>query len=345
MEYKLLAVSSFNEVNIGDYIQALAASQFLPDRNGFVEREELKSYTGKPCKIIMNGWFMHNPEEWPPAPQISPLFIAFHINSLAQAQLLSRQSLDYLKMHEPIGCRDTATADMLVKEGIKAYFSGCLTLTLGYKYKAAQRDGNIYFVDPYFVTNWTITTTIKSAVYLFLHWKAINTIARKHPEQKTGLRKRFILANFYKQYVRVFTKSVLLNATYICQQNTDYRKKFATDEALLNEAERLVQLYAKATLVVTSRIHCALPCLGLNTPVIYTENSSQSEASRCRLGGLRELFNVMLWKDGKLQPEFPLNGKISSTDNIPVNKQKWMPLAENIKECIEKWIRQTSAKH
>ncbi len=340
MEYKLLAVGSPEEINIGDYIQALAASQFLPDKNGFVEREKLKSYTGKPCKIIMNGWFMHNPEEWPPAPQINPLFVAFHINSLAHHQLLSRESLEYLKAHEPIGCRDTATADMLLKEGINAYFSGCLTLTLGYKYKTTKKDGSIYFVDPYFVTKWTFATTVKSLVYLLFHWKAINTIAHKHPEPKRGLRKRLILTNFYRQYVRVFTKSVLLNANYICQQNAEYREKFKTDEDLLNEAERLVKLYAKASLVVTSRIHCALPCLGLCTPVIYTEDSCQSTASKCRLGGLRELFNVISWKDGTLHPEFPISGQISSSNNIPVNKQGWKPLAEGLKERIKMWIGQ-----
>ena len=40
MKYKLLAVSTEREVNIGDYIQALASAQFLPHIDGFIQREE-----------------------------------------------------------------------------------------------------------------------------------------------------------------------------------------------------------------------------------------------------------------------------------------------------------------
>lgn len=43
MKYKLLAVSSEDQVNIGDYIQALASAQFLPSMDGFIQREELKA--------------------------------------------------------------------------------------------------------------------------------------------------------------------------------------------------------------------------------------------------------------------------------------------------------------
>lgn len=67
MKYKILAVSTVNEINIGDYIQALASSQFLPRVDGFIQREELKDYDGEECKMIMNGWYMHNPKQWPPS--------------------------------------------------------------------------------------------------------------------------------------------------------------------------------------------------------------------------------------------------------------------------------------
>ena len=64
MKYKLLAVSvdTGEHVNIGDYIQALAAAQFLPEVDGFVQRERLKEYDGEACKVIMNGWYMHHTE-------------------------------------------------------------------------------------------------------------------------------------------------------------------------------------------------------------------------------------------------------------------------------------------
>ena len=65
MKYKLLGISTEEQVNIGDYIQALASSQFLPRIDGFIQREQLKDYDEEECKIIMNGWYIHHPEQWP----------------------------------------------------------------------------------------------------------------------------------------------------------------------------------------------------------------------------------------------------------------------------------------
>ena len=89
-----------------------------------------------------------------------------------------------------------------------------------------------------------------------------------------------------------------------------------------------MEKYAKARLVVTSRIHCALPCLGLETPVIFTELANQSEASLCRFGGLRDLFNVIVWKNGKLQSDFNIVNKITEVSDVPLNKELWKPLAQ-----------------
>ena len=144
MKYKLLAVSKFpniSGVNIGDYVQALASSQFLPHIDGFIDRDEdLKDYAGEPCKVIMNGWYMHLPQNWPPSDLIDPLFVAFHLNSGVKEVLLSSQSIAYLKSHQPIGCRDLNTLYLLSKNGVDAYFSGCMTLTLGEKYHSEEKE-------------------------------------------------------------------------------------------------------------------------------------------------------------------------------------------------------------
>lgn len=322
MKYKLLAVSTEREVNIGDYIQALASAQFLPHIDGFIQREELKEYNGEECKIIMNGWYMHHAQHWPPSDKISPLYVAVHFNSLVKNKLFSEESLSYLKRYEPIGCRDFYTRDLLNSYGINAYFSGCMTLTLGYKYKNEKRENKCYFVDPYFVTKWNLPNLIRNFVYLIFHWRSISIIAKKHPETKKGLRKKMILTTFFREYSKVFSKDTLLEAEYICQQSTYYKDKFNNDFDRLYEAERLIKKYAKAKLVVTSRIHCALPCLGLETPVIYTEDTNQSEASACRLGGLKELFTTIKWDKNHLINEFHIKERIS-IENPPQNKATW----------------------
>lgn len=337
MKYKLLSVSTKNEVNIGDYIQALASAQFLPSIDGFIQREELKNYDGEECKVIMNGWYMHDPTQWPPSYKIRPLYVAVHFNSLAKDILLSQESVEYLKKFSPIGCRDTYTRDLLINEGLEAYFSGCMTLTLGYKYKSSEKDNKCYFVDPYFITHWNFHNILYNFIYLIFHWKAISIIARKYPEAKKGLRKKMIITTFYKEYRKFFTEETLLNAEYICQQNYTYKENFRKDIDRLQEAERLIKKYAKARLVVTSRIHCALPCLGLETPVIYTENGNQSESSLCRMGGLRELFTILRWEGNKLKPEFDYKDKICINNTIP-NKSLWKSYAHQLINKCKQFI-------
>ena len=61
-------------------------------------------------------------------PHLQPLFVSFHCSRPAS---LTPQVIDYLRAHEPIGCRDWSTVDLLLSAGVKAFFSGCLTTTLG----------------------------------------------------------------------------------------------------------------------------------------------------------------------------------------------------------------------
>lgn len=341
MKYKLIGVHLMNihegkkdETNIGDYIQSLASAQFCPSIDGFINREELKSYDGEECKMIMNGWYMFNVDEWPPSSKIIPLFVALHFNTLAKEKLLSEESINYLKQHEPIGCRDKNTEKMLREHGVNAYFSGCMTLTLGRKYHSDIKDGKYYFVDPYFVTHWNIKNVIRNAFYLLFHWRPINKIAKKFPGSKKGLRKRMILTTFYREYSKLFSKKILVNAQYINHQNEYYAYAFPTDEQRLAEAERLVKNYAKAKLVVTSRIHCALPCLGLETPVIYTYDEQQSEASSCRMDGIVQLFNCVRWDKDRLRYDELSNSYIDENTQLK-NKETWRPLAVALtKRCI-----------
>jgi len=143
VKYGLL---TYRTENIGDEIQSIAARQFLPRVDVYVERDSLnKVVSDEKIKLIMNGWFTHKPENWPPSPDIEPLFISFHITPSAAHQLTSPQSIKYFKQHEPIGCRDYYTVNLLKKKGVDAYFSGCLTLTLQNTIK--KRSNEILLVD------------------------------------------------------------------------------------------------------------------------------------------------------------------------------------------------------
>lgn len=329
-------MSSQSRINIGDYVQALAASQFLPSINGFVEREKISEYKEEECAVILNGWYMHNPIQWAPSDKIHPLCISMHINKLAEEVMLKGKRLDYFKQHEPIGCRDYYTVNILKAKGIRAYFSGCMTLTLGETYRnVGKKRKGIYFVDPGYT--WALNSELpKLLLKSLLAIRTINSLYRKNRRYCHPLRHWCNMMKFYSIYSVSFDKKVLLSAMYI--SHDEYNNGY-TNEELLRYAESLVKKYAEAEMVVTSRIHCALPCTSLETPVIYVDNQELNNVIRCRLDGLLQLFNVITYKKCHLDTsnlDVDHTKKLSPT-NMPPLKSNWKQVAKELVETCHKW--------
>lgn len=332
MKYKLLAVSTVPVINIGDFVQALASSQFYHQIDGFIEREQLKEYDGEEAKVIMNAYYMHDGFHWPPSDKIKPLFVSTHINSLVRKNFALPESIDYLKKHEPIGCRDNDTKTFLESHDVDAYFSGCMTLTLGCKYKWNGERSGVYFVDP----KVTFRNRIEKTYYYILSYVINNIVGhigkKYYKTNKLTANERSIIAKYYIKYQKLFSKETIMNAEYISHES-EYYNTFKTNQELLSEAERLIKMYSKAALVITSRIHCALPCLGMETPVLLINNGEQAEYSVCRLKGLRNLFHVLNWSNSGISATFPCQGKIDMV-NHPINKNDWKSLSDElIKKC------------
>lgn len=343
MKYFLLSVSKnvkLKSVNIGDYVQALASSQYCPRVDGFLDRDEdLKKYNGEEVKMIMNGWYMHNPKNWPPSPKIHPLFVAFHLNLLAKKELTSSESISYLKAHEPIGCRDYDTMNILKSYGVDAYFSGCMTLTLGKTFRSENKDGSVYIVDPKIKARVSYVNYLLALLYTLFHYSAIRKLLRKKfLYWQYGKCRLIYVVNFFKQYSKVFDKKVLLNATYLTQESPYYQDAFKDDFERLDEAKRLIKGYARASLVITSRIHCALPCLGMGTPVFFTELDDDSEISQCRLKGLKDLLNVIKCRDGEVEPQFDFKFPLNKA-NCPQNKADLQNLIEDLDKKCEDFMK------
>ena len=129
--------------NLGDDVQTIAQMQYIPKhaQTIVVNREQLHKETRKSI-VIMNGWFMHNAKNWPPNPAIHPIFISFHIE---KKEMVDKKIIPYYKKYQPIGCRDEHTMVLLQKNGVQAYLSGCLTLTL--KNPFNTRTNTILIVD------------------------------------------------------------------------------------------------------------------------------------------------------------------------------------------------------
>lgn len=340
MKYKVLSVNTQGiAINIGDYIQALASKQFLPAFDGFINREALNVYYDEPTKIIMNGWYMHKPENWPPTSCIIPLFVAFHVNKTTNNKMFTEKGIAYLKNHEPIGCRDYYTLENLRSLDIRAYFSGCMTLTLGEKYHSSKKDNKCYFVDPVIGISWNIFRLLKNIPSYLFHKKDIDYLASKFNFDYGGIKKKCVIVSFYKEYLKFFTRQTIMSAEYIHHESFKYNEEYKTDMDLLLEAERLIKKYARAKLVVTSRIHCALPCVGLETPVVFIDNKNQSKDSSCRLDGLRELFNVLTWNNNHLNSDIKITRRFDIF-NVPQNKDSWRTIADNLKRSVFDFVKE-----
>jgi hypothetical protein len=222
MKFALLNYS--RTYNIGDEIQSLAAKQFLPQVDCVVERDRLSEFEpSEQTRVILNGWFMHNPEHFGVHGSVDPLIVSFHaspspgLDGLSEgfSGLLSLPGMsNALAQFAPIGARDLYTLELLQGLGIETYFSGCLTLTLNPR-QVSRGDAIVLSDLAPAAASWVHAATDRDILLI------------KHSP-----------------------------------------KIAVSSERSFERAEKVLDAYAAASLVVTSRLHVALPCLALETPVI-----------------------------------------------------------------------------
>ena len=358
--------------NIGDYIQKIAITQYLNNTIYYIDREDLYKFEStKEIKTIINGVYLWNPNHWPPSDNINPLFISIHIFPFAEEKLFTNANIEYWKKYAPIGCRDLGTLEMFKKHNIPAYFSACATLTLGDKYIFKGIRHGIYFVDPYIplplfkdgasLKKINITEIPSTFTFYLNNRKVIKLLAKKdffslygpnwgHSHYR-GLKlmfmKHYHAMQFYKLYSQKFSKELLLNAQYITHMYRLKQERKENDQDLCNVAENLIKTYAHAKMVITSRIHAALPCLGIETPVIFILNSDMESDSfkfnsPGRFGGIIDFFRIMridnyhiTSKDEVLSQfnKIGINTSFKNKDNYKLYSKS---LKEKIKEFISK---------
>lgn len=320
--------------NIGDYIQSIAARQFIGKPDCYIERERLKDYNGDEVKLIMNGWYMHHPENWPPSDKIEPLFVALHINKLAEKEMTSSESIEYFKKYQPIGCRDFHTVRLLEAHGVKAYFSGCLTLTLGKTYRHNQtEEGKIYITDLGVRLKKNTAFKLKCLLTIISKYNLLKNIQQRMLQ--CGVHQEFkSIVAFYVTFCNVISDDVMLKAYYRAQEIKD---NFESQDAKFKYADELLKEYASAKMVITTRIHCALPCLAMNTPVVFVTNSMIGEVNNCRLDGLKELFHTISIKEDGITCNVPGISKITSSSTFK-NKDDYKLLASKLAAKCEKFV-------
>ena len=171
----------------------------------------------------------------------------------AKDSVVSKKNFKYFQKHEPIGCRDFTTLRLFKDLGIKSYFSGCATLTIKSPIKESERGDEIIIVD---LLRANYTNDYR------------NTI------------KDNIIPEKWRSKVSYFSHFI----DDLPQKSIEERMKL-TEELLLR--------YAKAKFVVTSLIHCALPCIAMGTPVLFIDFGFNKETSkRDRFEGIIDVMNI-----------------------------------------------------
>lgn len=104
-------------------------------------------YPNRRVWCILHGWY----HQWsfgfgtpfPPPETLRVFVLSFHLHDYHS---LDRYTCEFLRQHQPIGCRDWSTTDWLLNAGVDAFFSGCLTSTLSFA-SGAQPSHDLLYVD------------------------------------------------------------------------------------------------------------------------------------------------------------------------------------------------------
>ena len=305
-------LGSLNTYNIGDYIQTLAVIKLIGHGYKVLDRERLDSYKDKPRKVIVNGWFMENPLNFPLSNSLTPLFISFHINPSVSNKFLNKNTVKYLLKHQPIGCRDTYTQSLLEKHNIKTFFSSCVTLTFNkkdfmnssYKKNTALIIGAFDRLKPNVEINKGIYKMLISLIktpYKFLNYQIKKMIFNQ------WLKKQNVHLNFAHQVVR---------------------KKISSHAEGIKLAEEVLVKIANSDYIITSRIHSALPAVAMGKKVIFINEGLANINHSSRLSGLQSFFKSIKLKDIRM-----LN-----FDSITIDVTH-KGYSKNIEEIINDFIR------
>ena len=271
---KIGVLGYIGSCNIGDYIQTKAVIDIIyPTNYKVLDRESLHTFDDIEIKTIINGWFMENPKNWPPNAKISPLFISFHINPNAEKEFLKPKSLNYLKKFEPIGCRDTYTQNLLQSNGVKSYYSSCITTTFERKkyLDTSIKPKGVVVIGAFDRLNPNIDFTS-------IH-KLILSAARFPIKKLRYLIKKRSFENHLRDQKVEFKK-----------YNQITKRKISSHQEGLTLANNMLREIAKSEILITSRIHAAIPALAMGLKVIFINEGLDHMNHKSRISDLNDFY-------------------------------------------------------
>ncbi len=229
------------------------AASRLLKNPGFYDRERLDEISEK-VKLLCNGWFMHDASHWPPSSSVHAHFDSIHISS-----------------HQK-GCVEQMTGNSGIEYFKKHEPIGCRDF---HTTKLLHDKG----IDAFYSGCLTLTLPKyngdKSNEILVVDLMRLNYAK----DYRNVVRKRLIPKKFRDsvEFISHFSNQIPNNSI----------------ETRMNNVKELLERYGKAKLVITSLIHCALPCVALGTPVIFIDfGFNTGNTKRDRFAGITDMFKI-----------------------------------------------------
>ena len=108
-------------------------------------------------------------------------------------------------------------------------------------------------------------------------------------------------------------------------------KDYEPWEQRLDRVKKLLSRYQSAKCVITSRLHCALPCLALGTPVLMVYEDDFAD----RIGSFLKLLHYCTSENFKSEVELYIKNPLE-------NKQDYIEYREDLIQRCQDFIQQTS---
>lgn len=229
MKYGLL----YNKyaLNLGDDIQTYAQSRFLPRIDYLIDREAIDSFV--PSKkeyvaTILNAWYQHDLIHFDISPYIYPKFISMYF-------------LEFYFYQHLLGNHNLCYFDESVIEKFKQF------APIGVRDMHTKGLFDELDIPNYFSGCLTLTL------------ERFEGIEKEDFIYAVGLNEKELarLKKMTKREVRVFKQDY--EESVFQDETWEVRKK---------RVEEILKEYQRAHMVITTKLHCTLPCIALETPVL-----------------------------------------------------------------------------
>jgi lipopolysaccharide biosynthesis glycosyltransferase len=274
---KYLQEQNNHAVNLGDEIQGFPGMHFLPRIDYFVDRDDLAGFVGgndakRPTLVFVNAWYGTPSMTWPPSSNVDPVLNALHIEQDAEKLMLSPSSLEYVRNHGGVGARDEdtlqlfenhrslteETMDLFDSSGSLTELTGCMTLLLQ-PLPWERRFANT-------------SKPIDGSHRIYIVDTPADVLRSSGIPQST------------------LNKATHLSHHYEGEDRFDKYVRF-------RRADHMLDLLRGARLVITSRLHAALPSVAMGVPTIFVKSDDLPggyDAKHDRVdSSLMQLFHVV----------------------------------------------------